>query len=342
MRSRNTGQRKNEEPSSLPVPRLTERAPGREMVIGFCLSALFFILVWSALSNFWHERSSPELQRGLAALAQNQEREAQHFFDSVLRGRPEKPEIYLRIIQESQRHRQWNVMVHYAEQGIQNCKYAEEPIRAALYASLSIGYLGQGRKEDALLQAKRAWELNREDPTFLNHYGYMLADLGSEQDLDKAEALIKLSLKKLRALPDTPEARWELATVEDSYGWVCYKRGKYQEAVAILSQALDKVPENIDSGDSLKEMYYHLGAAYCKIYHLEDALSMLEVALRYDPNYEAAIAARKEVYRRVSAWFQSPNVLPGPRFNTSPLFTPAPSPSPSMPSPLNAGQDILP
>lgn len=320
MRPRNPGPRKNEEPTSLPVPRSSERPPGREMVIGFCLTALFFILVWSALTNFWHERTSPELQRGLTAVAENQVTEAQHFFESVLRERPDAPEVYLQILHQCQQYHQWNLMVQYAERGIRNCRYAPEPVRAALHANLSLGYLGQNHKMDALRQAKRALELNRDDPTFLNHYGYMLADLGKAEDLDDAEIYIKRALQKLNALPDTPEVQWEIAMVEDSLGWVYFKKGDYQEAVRILSQALEKAPDNAEGGDSLKEMYCHLGAAYQKIDRMGDALSMLDVALQIDPNFEPAKTRKAEVLRQNAAWCSSPKLLLGPNFDTYSLF----------------------
>jgi tetratricopeptide (TPR) repeat protein len=320
VRPRNSGQRKHEEPTSLPVPHMPEHLPGRDIAIGFCLVAVFFILCWSALSNFWHDRTAPELQRGLDALAKNQVTEAQHFFDSVLSERPDEPEIYLRIFQECQKYRHWNLLVQYGERGVLDCRYASMPIRSVFHISLTYGYLGLEKRREALLEAKRAWELNRNEPILMNHYGFILADLAnSPEDLNRAEQLILNALQKLRPLATTPEGIWNLVTVEDSYGWVLFRKGRYEEAVTVLTRALDNVPENVEASDSLKEMYYHLGAAYRKVERYAEAKKMLEVALYYDANYKNA---RAELEALLNTPPLPPYLLPGPWFHPTAVFAP--------------------
>jgi tetratricopeptide (TPR) repeat protein len=330
VRPRNSGSRKHEEPTSLPVPQEQERPPVRDVAIGFCLVAVFFILGWSALSNFWHDRTAPELQRGLKALTNNQVTEAQHFFDGVLAQNPDDPALYLRILQECEKYRQWNLLVQYGERAILNCRYAPPVVRSFLHVSLANGYLGCEKKGDALIQAKRAWELKRDEPLMMNHYGYMLADLArSPSELKFAEKLLTDALQKLRPEANTPDGLWKLVMVEDSYGWLLYRQGKYQEAVTVLTKALDSVPASLEVEGSLQEMYYHLGAAYHRVGRYAEARKMLEVALYYDSNFRDA---REELDALLTKPLIPPTFLPGPQFDVSFAFTPqrASNPPPSI------------
>jgi Tfp pilus assembly protein PilF len=48
------------------------------------------------------------------------------------------------------------------------------------------------------------------------------------------------------------------ASFEDTYGWILYQRGNYQEALIWIQKAMDKSPSP-DVADHLGDVYYKLG-----------------------------------------------------------------------------------
>lgn len=330
MFSRNAGQRKKDEPTSLPVPTVPERPVGREIVIGFCLVSLFFIIGWSLLANVVNHRAAPELQRGLTALAKGQITEAQQFFESILKQNPNDPVTYLAIMAECQRSKQWKLLVLYGERGITACRYESDDVRAELYRHLTFGYLEdkstqEVRREQkiaqALLYAKRAWELDRRNPEMMNHYGYLLADKGgSTAAYLLAERRLLEALDLIRAQEERPETTLLQAMIEDSYGWTLYRQGRYSEAIASLSDALHHLPSSSETGGSLQEIYYHLGAAYRQAGRPEEARKMLDIALYYDPNYAEAKTEREMLAMPPDSFPTA--LLPGLTFNPDALMQP--------------------
>ena len=77
-----------------------------------------------------------------------------------------------------------------------------------------------------------------------------LAYLYTEHNGDKNRALTLAELAKEMA-PDEPH-------VSDTLGWILYKRGVYQKALALLKESARKLPDNV-------EVQYHLGMAYAKL-----------------------------------------------------------------------------
>lgn len=82
---------------------------------------------------------------------------------------------------------------------------------------------GQTRK--AVAEFERALKLRPEDPQLLNALGYTLAD--RKQRLADAERYVR---KALAISPDSP-------AIQDSMGWVLYRRGRTEEALPILARA---------------------------------------------------------------------------------------------------------
>ena len=100
----------------------------------------------------------------------------------------------------------------------------------------------------------------------LNYLGYMLADRGER--LEYAKQLIE------RALQVSPEN----AAFLDSYGWVAYRLGDFQEALEYLNRAvaLDNDPVIFD----------HLGDAYRATGDMEQAQKWWRKALELSPDDE--------------------------------------------------------
>jgi tetratricopeptide (TPR) repeat protein len=77
-----------------------------------------------------------------------------------------------------------------------------------------------------------------------------LAYLYSEHGGDKNRALALAELAKEMA-PDEPH-------ISDTLGWILYRRGVYQRALALLKESARKLPDNV-------EIQYHLGMTYAKL-----------------------------------------------------------------------------
>ena len=100
------------------------------------------------------------------------------------------------------------------------------------------------------------------DATLLNNYSYSLAE--RKKDLDKA---LQMSKQALEFSPNEP-------SYLDTYGWILYQMGKYEEAIVYLKKAVEL---SKDSNDSV--LWEHLGDAYYKSGNLEEALKNWKIAM---------------------------------------------------------------
>jgi len=92
------------------------------------------------------------------------------------------------------------------------------------------------------------------------------------------EALM-LAQKAKEKLPQDP-------SVMDTLGWVYYKRGLYDSAIAEFVDSIEKLPNNAS-------VHYHLGLAYYKKEDYESAREHLSQALKLDEAFDGAEMARK-------------------------------------------------
>jgi tetratricopeptide (TPR) repeat protein len=72
----------------------------------------------------------------------------------------------------------------------------------------------------------------------------------------------------------------------DTLGWVYYRKGMYDSAIAEFSDSLEKMPDN-------PTVIYHLGMAYYKKGELQNARAELKKALKIDKNFNGSDKARK-------------------------------------------------
>jgi tetratricopeptide (TPR) repeat protein len=121
---------------------------------------------------------------------------------------------------------------------------------------------------------RAALEINPDFVPAANNLAYILAD--QEKDLEDALNLARLAKRKL---PDNPN-------VMDTLGWVYYKKGLYENAIAELTDCLKQLPDNATAT-------YHLGMAYYKNGDLEKARAELEKALQLDENFSGAAEAKQ-------------------------------------------------
>ena len=96
-----------------------------------------------------------------------------------------------------------------------------------------------------------------------NDLAALLSDHGrTKEDLDRALALAQGALKR----------RPEEGVVQDTFGWVYYRKGDAKRALEYLQTAQKKLPEN-------PEVNYHLGMALAQDGKKEDAKGYLQKSL---------------------------------------------------------------
>jgi tetratricopeptide (TPR) repeat protein len=105
-----------------------------------------------------------------------------------------------------------------------------------------------------------------------------LAFLLTERGENLGEAL-QLAQKAKGKLPEDP-------SVMDTLGWVYYKRGLYDLAIAEFAGSLEKLPNNAS-------VHYHIGLAYSKKGDTGLAKEHLAKALQLDAAFDGAENARK-------------------------------------------------
>jgi tetratricopeptide (TPR) repeat protein len=145
-----------------------------------------------------------------------------------------------------------------------------------LAAHTMVAMLLQVQQKDD--EARQAYEkilgLDARAPVAANNLAYMQAERG--ENLDRA---LNLAQTAKAALPDDPD-------VNDTLGWVYYKRDLASLAIPPLEQSVASSPSN--------PLYrYHLGLAYLKAGNKTKARAALEQALKLQPNFEGAADARK-------------------------------------------------
>lgn len=105
-----------------------------------------------------------------------------------------------------------------------------------------------------------------------------LAYLYSEHDGDKNRALALAELAKEMA-PDEPH-------ISDTLGWILYKRGVYQRALALLKESATKMPDNV-------QVQYHLGMTYAKLGERDAARQALGRAVSSPVGFAGKDEARR-------------------------------------------------
>lgn len=132
----------------------------------------------------------------------------------------------------------------------------------------------QGKRADAQrwYEATVA-ELNNA-PVAANNLACIYAEQGSNLDV-----ALQLAKSAKRQMPDNPD-------VDDTIGWVYYKKGLATLAVRPLEDSLAKNPNN-------PVVLYHLGLTYAKVGDKDKARTTLTRALSVNPQMPAAEMARR-------------------------------------------------
>ena len=274
-------------PSDSNTPPVVRRFPLTTLLL---LCSLVVYFVWFLFMHFQESQSEATTRKWTAALTKKDVVHARALFEDFLHLHPTDPLPYMEISKFCAEFDQPALAVEYAQRGIDACKNAPAPQRAGLYLSLAQAQslaAPAHPQTGAIASVRTALSLDPQNPVLQNAAGYMLAD--NDQSLDEAEKLLRQALQSLKQ-PGADLLSDELRPdMEDSFGWLLYKKGDYTGALAALNQASHHLPSG-EPGYIAKYFYYHLGAAYRKAGQTDEARRTLAVALQYDPAFPEAKA----------------------------------------------------
>ena len=125
-----------------------------------------------------------------------------------------------------------------------------------------------GDRSNALQQYTKVLETDPSNVRALNNAAFLLADYANKPD----EAL-KYAERAKELAPDNPE-------IEDTLGWVLYRKGVYDVALRHLNAAV--------TTGSTPQREYHLAMTYFKLGNHKKEQEVLQAALIKDPNLSEA------------------------------------------------------
>lgn len=145
-----------------------------------------------------------------------------------------------------------------------------------LTAATMVGILlaQQGKRDEAIKAYQSAVSGPNFNPVAANNLAYMYADQGT--NLDEA---LQLATSAKQRLPNDPG-------IDDTIGWIYYKKNLPTLAIKPLESALKLLPNNA-------ELLVHLGLTYAKLGEKVKARETLERALKLDPHVVGSDEAKR-------------------------------------------------
>jgi len=137
---------------------------------------------------------------------------------------------------------------------------------SAVDARTMVGLLleAQGRHDDARKSYEATVKSTENAPVAANNLAFIYAEQGTNLDV-----ALQLATSAKQRLPDDPN-------VDDTIGWVYYKKDLASLAIGPLQDSLKKQPD-------AAEVLYHLGLSYAKLGDKAKARDALERALKLNP-----------------------------------------------------------
>ena len=138
------------------------------------------------------------------------------------------------------------------------------PDNAGVLSAIGNVYLAKNDMKDAQQSFEKANTLAPHDPLIQNNLAWIYATQG--QNLDVA---LSLATQAKQTAPD-------MIAINDTLGWIQYKKGNYATSVGLLSEVVQKVPQSA-------EYRYHLGMALNGAGQKDRAKEELSKALQMAP-----------------------------------------------------------
>jgi Flp pilus assembly protein TadD len=150
----------------------------------------------------------------------------------------------------------------------------KQPKSITNHTAVGMLYDAQRKTDQAKAAYERALAIDPRAPVAANNLAQIYVD--RNQNLEVA---LQLAQTAKAGLPKSPE-------VDDTLGWIYYKKGNAPLAVASLKQAAAAQPDNA-------LFLYHLGAAYALNKDQVNAAEALKKALKLQPGLPEAEDARR-------------------------------------------------
>ena len=132
----------------------------------------------------------------------------------------------------------------------------------------------QNNKDEARRWYEKALAVDSGAPVAANNLAWLTAEQGGNLDV-----ALQLAQAAKSRMPNSPE-------VDDTLGWVYYKKGLNTLAIGSFQASIEK--------DSKNPLYhYHLGLAYAKNGDKDKARDSLKQALSLNPKFDGAVEAQK-------------------------------------------------
>jgi tetratricopeptide (TPR) repeat protein len=154
-------------------------------------------------------------------------------------------------------------------------RYAEkQPTAVGAHTLVAIILQMQNRIPEAQQRYERTLQINPRAAVAANNLAWLYAEQNTNLDV-----ALQLAQTAKAQMPESPE-------VDDTLGWVYYKRELPDLAISSFKKSLEKDPAN-------PSYLYHLGLAHLKKGDKVQARESLEKALRAKPNFPEAAEAKR-------------------------------------------------
>jgi Tfp pilus assembly protein PilF len=150
----------------------------------------------------------------------------------------------------------------------------QKPRNVAAHTMVAMILHVQNKPDEAQKAYERTLAIDSRAAVAANNLAYMHAEAGTNLDV-----ALQLAQTAKAQLPEDPD-------VNDTLGWVYYKKD-------MASLALDPLQRSVAKNPSNPLYQYHLGATYLKLGDTAKARAALEQVVKSDPRSEEASEARK-------------------------------------------------
>lgn len=218
-------------------------------------------------SSFYRESM---LHIGFILKEQGKLKEGQKFAEKTLAQSPEVSEFYDMLASFFEAQKDYKKAMGAIAQGLKRYPQDEKLLyfEGALLDK-------QGERAKAIANMRKIVETNPSNAHALNFLGYTYAEMG--ENLEEAEKLVE------KALTLRPEDGY----IEDSMGWVLFRQGKIDKAIARLEKALKLQPQEPIILD-------HLGDAYSQKKELTKAAEFYKKAVALSEKKDKEMAKKIE------------------------------------------------